>query len=62
MWVPNFAVYKMSKFLHDNEDKKDNADDAKAIAKPRVFSKNSQDNNTILILTRSSILDRLVKR
>ena len=38
--VPCF--YKMSKFLHNNED---NADDTKAIAIPWNFSKNSRAKN-----------------
>ena len=36
----NKRYYKMSKFLHD-----DNNDDARAIAIPRVFSENSQAKN-----------------
>ena len=38
------AVYNMSKFLH-NDTNDDNKNDAKAIAVPRVFSKNSQAKN-----------------
>ena len=41
--------YKMLKFFHDNND--DNADNAKAIAKSQVFSKNSLTNELCLLTT-----------
>ena len=47
----NNRDYKMSQFLHDDDDEND---DAKAIAIPRVFSENSRaknlENKTTIIL------------